>query len=275
LSNDSGYIEEAGMKAVFQATLFSVAGIALLALFSGCGPSYPACFEDQDCAEKKQYCLNGKCAQCRDDRHCSQAIDEAHVCNAGTCHRIAGYCNPAAGFNCPAGQKCRDRRCGPECFPETVAEDCPAGFTCENGRCTPPPDCLSDADCPDGKICVNQKCVEPTVCQPREVNFDFDQSEITSLAKRTLEENYSCYQERGEKINNVNVTGHCDDRGTDEYNMRLGQRRANAVDKLYRKLGIDKKKIRVNSRGEMEPVVPNARSEGEHARNRRAETKFE
>jgi len=269
--------KEAGMNGWTRATLLSVAVGLVALLATACGPSYPECHGDGDCAEKKQFCLNGKCNQCRDDSHCFNSLDESYICTGGSCNHIVGYCNPPA-FTCPAGQKCRDKRCGPECFPETVAEDCPATYTCENGRCKAPPDCLSDADCPPGQVCKNEKCITPPVCQPREIYFDFDEAEITTSAKSALEENAKCFTERKGSTNEVKkvlVTGHCDDRGTDEYNMRLGQRRADATDKLLRKLGVEKGKIKANSKGEMDLVVPNACTEDEHARNRRAVTKYE
>ncbi len=231
----------------------------------GCGPSYPECHDDKNCAEKNEYCLNAKCAQCRDDSHCVSRFDESFVCNGGTCARINGYCNPPA-FNCPTGQKCRDRRCGPECL---GPEECPPGQICENGRCRMPPECTSDEDCPAGQICQNERCVLPPVCQPRTIYFDFDESAIRSDAKNTLNSNFDCFKSRG--INAMELTGHCDERGTEEYNMALGNRRARATESVLQKMGVAKRAITTRSRGEYEPVVPNAQSEADHQRNRRVE----
>ena len=254
-----------------QAALF-----ALITIFAyGCGSGYPACFDDEDCKADKnnkaydEYCLNAKCAECRTDEHCSSKKDESYICNDGMCQRINGYCNPDAGINCPAGQKCRDRRCGPECYPETVAEDCPPDYICDNNRCTPRPECIVDEDCPAGMICKNQHCVDAPKCQMRLAYFDFDESAITSSAKSVLEENADCLKSRRD-VSSVQVVGHCDERGTEEYNMALGKRRADAAKGVLSRLGV--KNISSKSRGAMDPVVSGASSESEHQKNRRAET---
>lgn len=246
----------------------------MVCLAYGCSPSYPECYDDNDCTAEKsgksanEYCLNAKCAECRNDEHCSSKRDESYICNSGSCQRINGYCNPEVGINCPAGQKCRDRRCGPECYPETVAEDCPENYLCENNRCVPKPECLVDEDCPAGQICENKKCVDAPVCQPRVAYFDFDEATIRSDAKSTIEENAQCLKSRSD-VSSLQVVGHCDERGTEEYNMALGKRRADAVKSVISRLGV--KKVTSKSRGAMDPVVSGASSESEHQRNRRAE----
>lgn len=253
--------------------LAALAG-SLVCLASGCGPSYPECYDDNDCSTEasgksaNEYCLNAKCAECRNDEHCSSKRDESYICNSGTCQRINGYCNPEVGINCPAGQKCRDRRCGPECYPESVAEDCPENYLCENNRCVPKPECLVDEDCPEGKICKNKHCVDAPVCQVRVAYFDFDEATIRSDAKATIEENADCLNSRKD-VDSIQVVGHCDERGTEEYNMALGKRRADAVKNVISRLGV--KKVSSKSRGAMDPVVNGASSESDHQRNRRAE----
>ncbi len=69
----------------------------------------------------------------------------------------------------------------------------------------------------------------------------------------------------------VIVEGHCDDRGSDEYNRALGERRALAVRDFLVSLGIGANRIRTISYGEEKPAVANAVSEDQHALNRRAE----
>lgn len=246
----------------------------MLSLASGCSPSYPECYEDEDCKASvnnksyDEYCLNAKCAECRNDTHCSSKKDESYVCNSGTCQRLNGYCNPDAGINCPSPQKCRDRRCGPECYPDSVDVDCPADYICENNRCVPKPECLVDDDCPAGQICKDKHCVDAPVCQPRLAYFDFDEATIRSDAKQTIEENASCLKSRSD-VKSIQVVGHCDERGTEEYNMALGKRRADAVKGVLSNLGV--KSVSSKSRGSLDPVVSGASSESEHQRNRRAE----
>lgn len=257
------------MKNLRREGLLIVAGALLMLLFVGCGPTYPECHEDGDCADKNEFCVNAKCSQCRSDGDCA---DESQVCEGGSCQKIVGYCNPPS-FTCPGKQKCRSKRCGPECFEDSVAVDCAPGQMCRNNACVDPPQCTVDADCPAGQICQNERCVSPPQCMAREVYFDFDESTITASAKSTLADNASCYKERAEGAS-VKVTGHCDERGTEEYNLALGDRRAKAAKKTLKSNGIAEKKMKVISRGEYELAVPNARSESDHGKNRRVVTEF-
>jgi peptidoglycan-associated lipoprotein len=98
--------------------------------------------------------------------------------------------------------------------------------------------------------------------------FDFDEATIRSDAKATIEENAECLKSRSD-VSAVQVVGHCDERGTEEYNMALGKRRADATKNVLSRLGV--KNASSKSRGAMDPVVNGASSESEHQRNRRAE----
>jgi peptidoglycan-associated lipoprotein len=69
----------------------------------------------------------------------------------------------------------------------------------------------------------------------------------------------------------VRVEGHCDERGTLEYNMALGQRRANAVRDYYRSFGIRKSALQTISYGEERPICAES-NEACWAENRRGET---
>ncbi len=72
----------------------------------------------------------------------------------------------------------------------------------------------------------------------------------------------------------VVVEGHCDDRGSDEYNRALGQQRAIVVRDLLCSMGVEPGRIETVSYGEERPAVPNATSEAEWQKNRRAEFLF-
>lgn len=69
----------------------------------------------------------------------------------------------------------------------------------------------------------------------------------------------------------VVIEGHCDERGSDEYNRALGETRALVVRDYLMSLGIDGGRMETVSYGEDRPVAPNAQSESEHQQNRRAE----
>lgn len=69
----------------------------------------------------------------------------------------------------------------------------------------------------------------------------------------------------------VIIEGHCDERGSDEYNRALGERRALAVRDYLVSLGIADSRIQTLSYGEERPALPDATTEAQHAKNRRCE----
>lgn len=106
------------------------------------------------------------------------------------------------------------------------------------------------------------------------VYFDFDEDHLKPAGISYLEELAREMKNVGNDIGAVTIVGHCDERGTIEYNLALGARRAGSVRDKLAESGVDTT-IRTISRGEEEPVIPNARTEEEHAKNRRAEIRVE
>lgn len=101
------------------------------------------------------------------------------------------------------------------------------------------------------------------------VYFDFDKYEISPKAAQTLSKNARVLKE---KKWTVLIEGHCDNRGTVEYNLALGQKRANVIKEYYIKLGVPENTIGTISYGEESPVCKED-TEDCWAKNRRAETK--
>jgi peptidoglycan-associated lipoprotein len=101
------------------------------------------------------------------------------------------------------------------------------------------------------------------------VFFDFDKSDIKPEGQKTLEKQAAWLK----KYPNVTVTveGHCDDRGTREYNLALGERRATAVKKALVALGIPANRISTISYGKERPAVVGD-NEAAWAQNRRGVT---
>jgi peptidoglycan-associated lipoprotein len=101
------------------------------------------------------------------------------------------------------------------------------------------------------------------------VFFAFDRSDITPEAQETL----SRQAEWLRRYPNVTVTieGHCDERGTREYNLALGERRAQAVKNVLVALGIPASRISTISYGKERPAVLGSTEEA-YAQNRRAVT---
>lgn len=100
------------------------------------------------------------------------------------------------------------------------------------------------------------------------IHFDFDQSAVRADAVPVLEQNASWI--KGHSSARVVVEGHCDERGTNEYNMALGDRRARSARDYLTNLGVDPSVLSTVSYGEERPVDP-ASNESAWALNRRAE----
>lgn len=104
-------------------------------------------------------------------------------------------------------------------------------------------------------------------CGSATVRFDFDSTVLSVETRRELDVLASCLR----NVNaSVRVEGHCDERGTTEYNIALGQRRADAVQRYLVSQGISPTRLRTVSFGE-ERSVDASGSEAAHAKNRRAE----
>ncbi len=100
------------------------------------------------------------------------------------------------------------------------------------------------------------------------VYFDFDRSNIKDSERVKVEE-VALYLQRQSR-NGVLVDGHCDERGTEEYNRALGERRALSVREYLARLGIDSSRIYTRSFGEDMPADP-GQNEAAYAKNRRGE----
>jgi len=104
------------------------------------------------------------------------------------------------------------------------------------------------------------------------VFFGFDSSELSGEAKETLERLAAWLRENAGA--RLTVEGHADERGTREYNLALGSRRASAVKEYLVALGIDPDRVQTVSYGEERPAVIGS-NEDAWAKNRRAVFKVE
>jgi len=100
------------------------------------------------------------------------------------------------------------------------------------------------------------------------VYFEFDRSDLRAAELTKVEEVAVILRA---KVNNaVLIDGHCDERGTEEYNRSLGERRALTIRETLISLGISPDRIHTRSMGEDAPAVT-GRSENAYSRNRRGE----
>lgn len=155
------------------------------------------------------------------------------------------YPNCDTDEDCKSGEFCVNSRCQ-QCRSDS---DCAEGQYCSAGACEAIAGyCINSVDCPSGEECVNNQCVavrdpvvpepvsEPEPCTLQSVYFAFDSAALESSARDQLTANASCIQEQG--LSAVHITGMTDPRGTEEYNLALGDRRAQAAVKYLQSLGV-------------------------------------
>lgn len=100
----------------------------------------------------------------------------------------------------------------------------------------------------------------------RDVHFDYDSSAVTDTARQEIEYNVQVLQANRDV--KIQLEGHCDERGTAEYNLALGNQRARAVSDVLVSFGIPASRVSAISYGEEVPLDP-GHSEAAWAKNRR------
>ena len=166
---------------------------------------------------------------------------------AASSHPRSTSCTDDA--QCPAGQSC----IGGVCKPCTADEQCGEGGKCNAGRCqraaanvAPPP---------------NAKCtLEP-------VYFDFNESVLTTEATAAIDGDADCIKKNQ---HGVTLTGRTDPRGTEEYNLALSDRRAQAVKSRMGQLGVSND-MKINARGELDAT---GKDEAGWAKDRRVDVSW-
>jgi peptidoglycan-associated lipoprotein len=196
------------------------------------GPTYPSCDNDGQCnADGKhpetRVCLDHKCVECRDDAACGNG----RACRAGRCEARVTECddkNP-----CPGGAALASRE------PVACDDEHPckgAGERCQNGHCVAPdqggPGCR-DFGSP---------------------SFEFDSLELSASTKATLQRLAGCVTTGSLKGRKVLLTGHCDPRGENEYNMGLGAQRSASAKDFLMSLGVGTEQVVTSSRGKLDAV---------------------
>jgi peptidoglycan-associated lipoprotein len=101
--------------------------------------------------------------------------------------------------------------------------------------------------------------------------FDFDKYNIRDDQRPVIEANASWLKAHPDV--KVTIEGHCDERGTNEYNLALGERRAKTTQRVLASLGVDKARLSTISYGEERPVCTE-KTESCYSRNRRAQFKL-
>jgi peptidoglycan-associated lipoprotein len=106
------------------------------------------------------------------------------------------------------------------------------------------------------------------LCDLPEARFDFDSAKLSPSATAMLEALATCFISGPGKDKGMRVVGHADPRGTEDYNMGLGQRRAGSVSEYLRKKGLPEDRVETSSRGELDAT---GSEEAGWARDRRVD----
>jgi peptidoglycan-associated lipoprotein len=276
------------LRNVSKGMAWTAAVIFILSILAvSCRPPFPQCRDDDDCKAEEGnttllVCVNGQCQECGKDEDCPKERPRCkdnrcvECIEDGDCPEEKPFCeNNTCVHECEidsdcekrgkAGMICKDHKCQWECEKD---EDCAEGMECKDHRCVPKCACQSDADCPEGKMCQDCECVDRPECQLETIHFDFDRYNLRSEDRSILDKNAECLKSRsGIK---VVIEGHCDDRGTEEYNIALGDKRARAAKRYLTNLGVGGGRLKTISYGEGRPTC-NEASEGCWAENRRCE----
>jgi peptidoglycan-associated lipoprotein len=132
--------------------------------------------------------------------------------------------------------------------------------------------CSRDLDCHDGQLCIRNQCVDITPglaeCSNIRVHFALNSSDIDENDKPGLDRAARCL--KAETGMHVTVAGNADERGTEEYNLALGDRRAKAVTDYLHALGSSEQQLKTVSYGKEQPLCTD-HDEACWARNRRAD----
>ena len=108
--------------------------------------------------------------------------------------------------------------------------------------------------------------LDPSKYGIEDVFFTYDQYDLSDASMGTLTKNARILKDAGVT---VMVAGHCDERGTIEYNIALGEKRAKAARDYLVSLGVSADRLKVTSYGESRPFA-NGHGESDWAQNRRA-----
>ncbi|HOX26492.1 MAG TPA: peptidoglycan-associated lipoprotein Pal [Candidatus Krumholzibacteria bacterium] len=109
--------------------------------------------------------------------------------------------------------------------------------------------------------------MDPAEYGVEDVFFAYDKYDLDDVAMATLAQNARIFNEHPDVA--VLIEGHCDERGTVEYNLALGEKRAKAVRDYLVSLGMGSSRVRVTSYGESRPFALGS-DEAAWAKNRRA-----
>jgi len=246
--------------------------LPLVAGLAGCpGPDWPKCENDDHCKENGDQAMNyvcvfGQCQECGRDTDCK----DGKKCKANRCVKPC-----KADGECGAGMSC-DVKTG-DCSKKKVEEKPKPKPPAKGGAGA---SCVEDGDCASGFVCHTNICTDANSVKTDDVGecpaeatvfFEFNVFDLTPEARSTLDQTAKCM--KANAAQKLNVEGHADERGTTQYNLDLGDKRARAIKDYVVRLGVEGSRIQTVSYGEERPAVGSS-DEGAWAKNRRGVLKL-
>jgi peptidoglycan-associated lipoprotein len=255
-------------------TLCFAASLAGLAALTGACKKleYPACKKDKHCkVDAGEKCVDGTCQNCTTNDDCKgkgpsgvdwvcsefRCTDPAAVGGSGGPPGVGAPC--AGATDCQGGLVCTEGKCAQctedlQCSPGTC--DLATG-TCGGGGGAAGGQCTTDDQCKMDEICDNGSCVfsgvtpgaGPNPCSLDAVFFEFDSPDLKPETQQQLQGAAECIKQQNRQ---VFLEAHADQRGTEEYNIMLTERRGAAVKKFLGDLGVPADKLQVVSKGSLE-----------------------
>ena len=159
--------------------------------------------------------------------------------------------------------------------PATIAPRAPApSRTAANTSPAATRTCSSDLDCGERQLCIRSQCVDITPglpeCSTERIHFDFNQADIHPDETAKLQRVGRCL--KADHALHVTIEGNADERGTEDWNLALGDKRATAVENYLEQLGVSKAQLKTVSYGKDRPLCSQHNEEC-WAKNRRAALK--
>jgi peptidoglycan-associated lipoprotein len=134
--------------------------------------------------------------------------------------------------------------------------------------------CSADTDCGPKQLCIRAQCVDISgdlaECRNVRVHFALNSSDMDGAEKDGLERAARCL--KADHALHVTVEGNADERGTEEYNLALGDRRATTIQKYLKGLGVSGDQMKTVSYGKENPLCTE-HDEDCWSKNRRADLK--
>jgi peptidoglycan-associated lipoprotein len=214
-----------------------------LTALAACKPKYPNCKKDDDCkAELGESCVGGTCQVPGAEGTPTGGGEEGDPCTQRT--------------DCFGGLACKQGACA-WCSDDI---DCaPSSCNLDTGRCSPEGACQTDQDCPMDEICDGGMCLfsgnlgddSGGPCGLAAVYFAFDSEVLTPKTEEELSAVAECMVQQDRR---VFLEAHADNRGTEEYNILLTERRGNVVKGFLTERGVSGENLQVIAKGSLEAI---------------------